>query len=317
MKEAYYEYYYLGRAIELTEENVRLIERLEEVASARFRAGGAQQDVLKAQVELGKLRDRLASLRDRRSALAAKLNAELNRPVNAPLPWPKDVNEKKMRFTEEQLLQLATTRNWELKALSLDVERGEKMVALARKEFWPDFGVGVNYIVTGEPRAGDMVPADAGKDAVAAMVSVNLPLWRERLHAGVRESRAMLAAALEASQQKENALLSRLKFALYNYNDAVRQIHLYGETLIPKAEQALNASEAGYRGGKVDFVNIMDGERDLLAFRLAYERALADHEQRIAELEMLVDTPVTESVPQREEPAADKAANQPEQRPDQ
>lgn len=311
VKDAYYEYYYLGRAIQITEENVNLLMRLEQVASQRVRGGAAQQDMLKAQVELGKLRDRLESLRDMRGAVAAKLNAELNRPTNAPVPWPEEVHEHVMRFPEDQVFQWTRAANWELQALSFEIERNEKQLALARKEFWPDFGVGVGYFATGEARAGGMTPEDSGKDAVAAMVSVSLPLWRSRLHAGVRGARASLTAAIEAKQQKENAILSQVRFALYRHNDAVRRIRLYGDTLIPKARQALDSSEAGYRAGKVDFVNIIDGERQLLAFRLAYERSLAEHRQRLAELETLVGRPLTQPQQDNEDATAAEAGAEP------
>jgi len=295
VKDAFYEYYYLGRAIEITRENVDLMIRLERVASQEVRGGAAQQDMLKAQVELGKLRDRLESLRDMRGAVAARLNAELNRPVLSPVPWPGEIKEQQMRFPEEQILQLTRAANWELRALSFEIERNRRLVALAGKEFWPDFGVGVGYVATGEARGGGMVPEDSGKDAVAAMVSLSLPVWRGRLYAGLSEARSGLAAATEAKQQKENTLLSQVRFALYRHNDAIRQTRLYGDTLIPKAQQSLKSSEAGYRGGKVDFVNIIDSERQLLAFRLAYQRALAEHQQRLAELEMSVGRPLAQA----------------------
>jgi len=307
VKDSYYEYYYLGRAIRITEENVNLLTRLEKVASQQVRGGAAQQDMLKAQVELGKLRDRLESLQDMRGAVAAKLNAELNRPILSPVPWPKEVKKQKMRHPDDQILQLARTANWELTALSFEIEKSRKMLALARKEFWPDFGIGVGYIATGEARGGGMSPADSGKDAVAAMLSVSLPVWRSRLDAGVREARAALSATVEAKQQKENTLLSQVRFTLYRHNDALRRVRLYAETLIPKARQALDASDAGYRAGKVDFVNIIDSERELLAFRLAYERALVEHQQRMAELEMLVGQSLAGALQEGEKPPVGEA----------
>ena len=296
LKEAYYEYYYLGRAIQITEQNIELLGRLEEVAAAAFRAGGAQQDVLKAQVELEKLKNRLKSQEDMRGATAAKLNAELNRPIDTPVPWPKGVKPQTLQFSEDQILQLARTGNRELKAMSFEVEKSRAMLALARKEFWPDFGLGVGYMLMDGTGSASMMSGDMG-DNVSAMVSVNLPIWRKRLHAAVREAQAMLESAVAAKQQKENALLSEVRMMLYKHNNAVRQIGLYANTLIPKARQALDASEAGYRAGKVDFVNLLDGERELLEFSLDYEMALSEHFQRVAELEMLVGQLLTQREP--------------------
>ncbi len=47
-------------------------------------------------------------------------------------------------------------------------------VELAKKKFWPDVGVGLDWIQTDEVRAGD-----SGKDPVVLMISMNLPIWRE------------------------------------------------------------------------------------------------------------------------------------------
>ena len=292
VKDAYYEYYYLAQAIRVTEENVGLLTRLEEVASQQVRAGASQQDMLRAQVELGKLQDRLASLRDMRGVIEARLNAELNRPITTPIPWVRQISGHTPVLTQDELFAFTRDGNWELRSLDFDIEKSRKAVALARKEFYPDIGVGVGYVATGEAQAGAMNPDDNGKDAVAVMVSVSLPVWRGRLKGGLEEARAALAAATEARQHRENMLLSQVRIALYRYNDAVRQVRLYGETLIPKGEQALSSAEAGYRAGKVDFVNIIDSERQLLAFHLAYERALADQQQRLAELEMLAGRPL-------------------------
>ncbi|HIL10896.1 MAG TPA: hypothetical protein EYG11_19545, partial [Candidatus Latescibacteria bacterium] len=67
VKKAYYDYYYLQRSIAITEDNVQLLAYLEEVGHAHYRGGtGAHEAVLKAQVELGRLQDRLRGLRARR-----------------------------------------------------------------------------------------------------------------------------------------------------------------------------------------------------------------------------------------------------------
>jgi len=76
VKDAYYEYYYLGRAVAVVRENRDLVKYLEEVARTRYKAGAAgHPDVIRAQVELGKLDDQLRTLEDLRGASAARVNA--------------------------------------------------------------------------------------------------------------------------------------------------------------------------------------------------------------------------------------------------
>ena len=55
-----------------------------------------------------------------------------------------------------------------------------------------------------------------------------------------------------------------------------------------KAEELLKASEAAYLSGTVDFLSLINAQQKLLEFQLRYERAVADNQQGLARLEMLV-----------------------------
>ena len=83
-------------------ENLELVKYLEKCARHAFKAAEASTpDVIRAQVELGKLDDRLLTLEDLRGPMVARLNALLNRPTQAPLPWPKtDCREPDRRLTK-------------------------------------------------------------------------------------------------------------------------------------------------------------------------------------------------------------------------
>ena len=62
VKNIYYEYGYLAQAINIARDNVTLLTHFESVARAKYRGGaGLQSAVIKVQVELGKLEDRLRS----------------------------------------------------------------------------------------------------------------------------------------------------------------------------------------------------------------------------------------------------------------
>ncbi len=120
------------------------------------------------------------------------------------------------------------------------------------------------------------------------MVSVNLPIWLGKLRAGVREAEHLRQAAFSAEQERLNGLMSQAKMVLYRYRDADRKVGLYRDTLLPKANQALQATETGYQGGTSSFMDVIDAERVLLEFELSEQRALADRAQRLAELESMV-----------------------------
>ncbi|MCD6288153.1 MAG: TolC family protein [Candidatus Hydrogenedentes bacterium] len=287
VKDAYYEYYYLSREIAVTKEMFDLLTYLETVARTRYAVGSASnQDVIKAQVELGKLEDRLNTLRDFRVPLAARLNAALNRPEQTPLPWPDSIPLDRVEFTDAQVMDWLAQHNPDLKAIDYLMAKEEKSVKLAEKDFYPDFTFGINYMETGDAR----MPNTRGSsdDPVAVMLSIDVPIWRQKYRAGMLEAKARYDAAELQRHDKENMLKSQAEMVLYRFRDAERKINLYHDTLIPKANQSLNVAQQTFAAGKLSFLDVLDAERTLLEFKLAYERAFADRAQRLAELEMIV-----------------------------
>ncbi|VAW17633.1 Heavy metal RND efflux outer membrane protein, CzcC family, partial [hydrothermal vent metagenome] len=288
---AYYEYVYLKKAILLTKENLKLLGNFESVAQTRYASGLQEnQDLLKVQVELGKLENDLYSLNDLRSALSARLNALLNLSQENQLPWP---NEKLENITLsekyddiQKLMEELKENNPQLRALSQNVEKNKDVLKLSKREYFPDLTVGFTQVNTGEALISSL--AGSGKDAQTVMFSVNVPLWFGRLNAGVQDAKASLEASQNLREDKENELLSNLSLVHYKLHDAMRQSRLYRDALIPKAQQTLNATQSGYEAGKVDFLSLIDSQRILLNFQLAYYRHNANFNQRYVGIQNLL-----------------------------
>ncbi len=286
VKDAYYEYYYVGRAIGVVREQLEVMEYLEQVIRARYRAAAAgNADLVRAQVELGKLEDRVRSLEEMRGPVLARLNAALNRPEDTPMDWPESIPQPQLAVSDRRVLAWLAAANPELESLRYETERAARGVALARKDYYPDITLGLNYIDTGHAL---MPTPDDGKDPVIAMISLNLPIWTGKLRAGVREAEARQTAATTTRRDRLHQLAATVHMVLYRVRDAERKISLYRDTLIPKGGQSLNASQTAYAAGTATFLEVVDAVRMLLEFELMYERAVADHAQKMAELEMLV-----------------------------
>ena len=93
---------------------------------------------------------------------------------------------------------------------------------------------------------------------------------------------------LKPYEEVENKIVARAERVLYDLEDSHRKIKLYSDILVPKAEELLEASETAYKVGALDFLSLINAQQKLLEFQLKYERAVADNQQRRAELEMLV-----------------------------
>jgi len=297
VKDAYYEYYYLSRSVAITEEHKRLITYLESVARTNYSSGiTSYGDLIKAQVELGKFEDRVLTLRDLRSPLTAKLNETLNRPFNYTLPYPQSIPEEKATFTDDRLVTWLRESNPDLKAIDFTIAQEKAAIDLAKKNYFPDLTLGVEYINTNpaleppaNPETGEVPRVkDDGKDPVIAKFAINLPIWYNKYRAGEKEARLRHVAAISERRDRENSLLVDLKMELYNFRDAERKIDLYRDTLLPKTRQAFTVIQKAFTAGKTDFLDVVDAERTLLEFELSYERALTNRAQHLAKLEMLI-----------------------------
>lgn len=277
VKDAFYEYAYLARAIEIARDNLELIKHFEEVARIKYMVTAATHpDIIRAQVELAKIEDVLKSLEDLRAPIVAGLNAVLNRPSFEMLPWPRKENFRKAEVDRRRMIALLRQMNPELAALDFRVEAAKHRVELAKKKFWPDVGVGVDSIRT-----------DGGKDPVILMFTMNLPIWRESYKAAELQAKANVRKRAQQKTETENTLIARAEGVLYDFDDSDRKIKLYGDILVPKAGELLEASETAYTGGTIDFLSLVDAQRTLLEYQLRYERAVTDNQQKLAELEML------------------------------
>ena len=283
VKAAYYDCYFLQRAIAVTEGNVRLLTHLEEVGRTRYRGGsGAHAAVLKAQVELGRLEDQVRSLRQQRRPVTARLNAALGRSPTAPVAVPDSLPIAAPDLDEEMLEAHLPAANPTLQMRQAQARAQSLGVELASKQFYPDLTVSLDYIHLG---------GDRGDNPLVAMATINLPLWRSDYEAEKRAAKLSYQAALQGIADEENRLVAELELALYKQRDAQSRAALYRDRLLPKAEQALNVTQRAFAADRSDFLAVIDAQRTLLAFRLAYERARTDQALHWAELEKLVGEP--------------------------
>jgi outer membrane protein TolC len=237
-------------------------------------------------VELAKMEDELKTVEQLRSPISARLTTILNRNDTSLLPWPQRRPFQAITLDHQKLTETLRSNNPELQAFDFELENARNRIELARKRFYPDVSVGLEW----QTNAGMMDPSlsNSQRDEVMLMFGLNLPIWRKSYKAGEMEARADMSKTLHEKKETENTLVARAARALYDFEDSDRKAKLYGDVLVPKAEELLKASEAAYLSGTVDFLSLINAQQKLLEFQLRYERAVADNQQGLARLEMLV-----------------------------
>ena len=274
--QAYAEWHYLHRAIEINAATQVLLAELTRVAETRYAAGRAlQQDVLQVEVETVLLQERQLELEHDRISLRARINALLNRDPADPLPPPAAIAPPESLPDIQQLRLNAEVGHPEIRRIEAQVAAASSQVDLADKAFLPDFNVSLGYI-------GTLDPADK---RLQVGVSINVPLYRDRRRAELDAASADLRRDQYQLAARRLEILAALESAYTHTHHAIEVIRLYEERLLQLAENNLDAALADYRSGAGQFINVVTAERQLLATEQRYERARADYWRMRAELE--------------------------------
>ncbi len=291
----YCDFWYLGREIQLTKDNLELLKFWESVVRSKYKVAlKTHPDVIKAQVELGKLDNRLASLEDRLWSIRADFRAELNLPDTISLPVPTRMPDISERIDNSLVTQAAIEANPNLKALSNIIEKERASARLAGAAWAPDLTLGVDYIATGD--AINPALDESGKDPWMVSVGINLPIWFGKNNAKKSEAEARERAAEYSLHDSRNRLVAYVEKVAFEFEDALRRNKLFRDGLVPKAKQSLEASYTAYQAGELDFLNVLDAQRQLLDFQLEQDRATSQAAAKFAELEMIIGKKIDNSM---------------------
>ncbi len=294
VKSVYYNYFFINRDLAITRENVELLTFWESVARSKYKVGLEKHpDLIKIQVELGKLEDHLQTVEESIEPVVARFRALLDLPDTVTIPPPSDIEVAEQELSRDSLIALVRTQNPTLKALAHTVDREHAGTRLARGMNRPNFSFGIDYIQTGEA-VNPSVP-ESGKDPWFVGAKISLPIWFGKNSSRSGEAEARLKSAQYRVRDAENRLVAATENVLFEYADALRKLRLYRDGLVPKAEQSLNATYAAYKTGEADFLAVLDAQRQLLDFELTAAREKASLAARRAELEMLTGSSINKT----------------------
>lgn len=294
VKKAYYDLGYVQAALEIAREEQSLLEHYETLAQTRYATGqGLQQGVIKIQAEITRILNRLDVLEQQGVSLVARLNTLRDRPPHESLGPVESPTLPEVSPDLDELYRLGEENREELQAASKLIARSERSIELAKKDFWPDFTVGAGFINVGDradPAGLAQPPPDNGKNAFSLSVGINIPLWRDKYQAAVREASEQLLAERSNYARILNDVEFAVRDRVIRLETLRDQVRLFESVLIPQAEEALRSSEAAYETGQLGVLDLLDSERVLLEVRLTNRRFYADYLIALADLERALGT---------------------------
>ena len=282
IEQLYYDYWYLQQSLRVTGENVKLLESLEPIIRNRIKVGEGSKDLIKLQIEIGKLTDVIDNLKLRRIPLDAQLNQMLNRPIKAQVGLVALLGKTSEKWDEDELLG-AVLNHPGIQKFNFMKNAAVNKVDLANKNRYPDFTVGLKWIQTDD---SFMNTRENGKDPVMATLGFTVP-WDQKKYDGLESAAKSDERAIDwARLEFKNSLQVKLQ-TLYEIEDNQRVLMLYRDTLIPKTEESLNITLEAYRNSKESFIGFVDIQRQLLNFQLVLERSRRNIAKQKAMIEEL------------------------------
>jgi cobalt-zinc-cadmium efflux system outer membrane protein len=301
VKLAYYSLSYIDRALEITQEDLALLQHYETLAQARYSQGvGLQQAVVKLQAEITRDRNRLEELDSRRVDAEAVLNTLRDLPARSPVARVPLPTRPEAPIDYDKLYEIGRRQRPEVQAGLLQIERDEKRIQLAKKSYWPDFTIGASFVnVEGRSDMPGRLnpPEQNGKNIYSVTAGINIPIHRRKYDAAVLEATQDQIASREGYRNVLNSVESSIRAIGFRVRTLEEQIALFEKTLLPQAEQALRSTEAAYSTGTLGVLDLLDSERVLLEVRLGLAQFYSEYMKSLAEMERAIGAPFPQIKP--------------------
>jgi outer membrane protein TolC len=279
VKRAFYELWGAHELLRIYGRERGLVERFAHVAERRYGLGEvAQSDVLRAQVELTRLINRVSTQTLTIETARAELTALLSGDSDDVLGVPEAPAAPHLPPDLQTLVDAGLASRPEIHAQEAAIAREEASVRLARREYLPDFEFNVGrFINPGQP------------DGFGAMAAVTIPIaYRWKYDAGLAEARARLGSAQAERRRTQDRVRRDVTQAYLRAQAALLQRELFVTTHIPQAEQSIRVAESGYQAAAVDFLALTDTARTLESVHVEHVAAEVEFEKAYADLERAV-----------------------------
>ncbi len=287
VKTAYLNYYFMEKAMQITKENLEILEIFKNLSLVKIETGNASiVDELRVELEINDLENQLALFIDSKNVLQVKFNNLLNRDNSVIIDTPKELWQDELPFENIALKDSIYNNNHEIKSIDHKLNAFMNQEVIAKKEGLPKFNLGVNYIIVGKnPNSSD---PNNGKDALLfPSLGVSIPIYRKKYKALIAEAQYLQTAEIARKEDKRNTLNTVYENIFKDFNDSERRIVL-NKKQSEIAKKVLDVLITSYSTNSKDFEEVLRIERQLLKYKLAQQKAIIDKNAAIAFMHYLL-----------------------------
>ena len=279
---SYADWYFVHAALRINHINRSLLLEFQNIAEIKYAAGRtSKQDVLRAEVEATLLEHRNIVLQRQRREVLSRINTLLQRLPDAPLPQPGNLVGLNTLPSIVVLRQQALKNHPELRALQARIMASRRRLTLSERDFYPDVTVSAGY--------NSLWNQDEKR--LTAGASINIPL-RGKRNAASDETRARTLRLAADQKTKVAKILDAVQRAYEQVRESEHVLTLYGDRLLPLAEENLAAAQSDYESGSGGFLDLISAEKNRMQTQLQLAQAKADYHRRLATLKHTIGGPL-------------------------
>ena len=285
---SYNELSYFRKAIQISESSKDLLNNIAEVVRTKYSVSTAsQQNLLKVELEITNLTEKIEDLKSKENSQLSILNALLLRRADSQIITEKlsEINYKK--FSVDALVDSAIKYRPFLKGIKEAKQKEVLKKTLAEYDYYPNFNLALQYSFRDKIERTN-TPLD---DFFSVMVGVSLPLnYGGKVSSRVEETKTMQQLYDEQYNMSLQILRSSFGSSVAKVNSLQERIKLISEGSLLQANENLKSTLTSYQVGQVDFLNVIDAQNSLLKIENDLYRLKTDYSNEIAELEFLTGT---------------------------
>ncbi len=281
-RNAWLDVYYWQTAHRLVTESRPLFDDLASATRSLYAVGRkSQQDVLRADLELSRLDDRIIEIERQRAraraSLAEWIGTEAQRPIADVLPaW------EQLPLLDE--MQQSLSQHPSLRAADALVDARGAGVELAKERSKPRWALDLAYSY----RDGDLPSGLPRSDFISVGVTVDLPFVRKRsVDSALSAALSERSAASSERERMYRSLHGKLASEYAHWSDLGRRLELYDSRILAQTRSNAEASLLAYRSDRGDFADVMRAHIDDLNARIDRVRLTVERAQSYAVLASL------------------------------
>jgi len=279
------------REIVLAKESIKLLKQVSLVAKRKFEVGTASlENIIQVEVQITHVKDKIEALNGEVQSMQAQLNAYLLRDGKIAIATPKIQPISHEVFVTDTLLKIASLNRPLLKGIKLYQNKAVLQQKEAEQKYYPNFKVGMQYTL----RSYNETSGVNFPNFLGVVVGISIPLgYGGSIKAAVNKTRYLQ----DFYGQQFHSSLQILQQSFGKINAKINELRsrekLLEKTLLPQTLQAYQAAMADYQVNKIDFVNVIKAEDDILKIKTELAKLRTNYTIQVAQLRFLTGSKLT------------------------